>query len=1430
MKQRLLFTLLMLFVSVGFMKANITLTVPKGKTVTITGKVRQPNTTPKILIDSKEVQDFSRVNDGTYTVKSAETEQEVILTNGFTSVTISSGEVSKLVIYDHNIVNLTASNLKLTELSITAAGALKELNVSTNELTTMDLTEAKALEVLNAANNKLIGLAGTVPTTLKTINLANNEYTSLSFAALAKLESLDLTNNKLTSLTVPAATTAKEFKTLKVDGNSLMVINDAPEGTVWGTQTKEVEVSCKANDRFDILGVCVNNSILFNLGTVDKLKENKSKLSYIWNKQVNNVYQTTASDEVHTLFATTNPELFVFGKVTGNELEYINAESIYQCVINYDNKMKVVVKGIKVSPAELTLSLGDGLSAAKVGSNTALADGAKVNQGDHILFTVAKEGFTLKKFKEVAGLTAVDNAQMTKNGGEFIVTGSVNKSTGNETNPSIRADFEGGKCTVKANTTAEGGLIKLEAKYDNKTTELTAESNTIYKGSELILTLKPDLGFEPNVLINGKTYSKTNMTQKDNNYILTLSASAVTKDMEILVSFVKNTGVTVSLKLDGATALNDGHFAGSKIKIGNTDYTATGDHTLTPGKTQLSFALTKQAALGTWSKGTFKVEDIRLNTTSILSSATINTVENPAGNEYAAIEYTVPVEIPTENATITIVLKKLETVNLVPEGSNKEQKQTYDGNPKTFKFKTAPEGIKVEYKDANQANAQFTTDIPTAVGTYNVKLTCPATGSFAALDNREWKLIIEKATPAFVTVPGVTINKETGKYVIDKKGVVKLGTTALVGKYAITGGDTPSPENAKKSHIVTVEFVVNDGKSDNPNYNKATAQVAVTVGDEALASCKVDLQVPAGFTGQLLNGDKEVALKSEVAKTTKLTVKLTIPETVNASSIKLYSAKDPNRAIKNFTNGTYDGETRTLIFKDIEVVESITYVVKATAHDVKHEYKVELKKHEAVYDGKVKSFDKTNMTITGAGTSGFNENTVKQSVEITYKDKDGKAVVAPENVGLYTVCVKIPYNGNSNDYATYKEYVAEFKDYLEIKKGKVTISEWPTKSSQIAKGQTLVASELSGGNASVAGKFRWMKEDEKPVSGKKYEIYFDPDNKNYDIVKGGTEHAVEVNVSDKNLVTFVPQNCVLTVVNAETGAAFKTGDVVAKGTQLKITVQANESFVMKTFTVNGKPFTSGSVHTVGDETVEIVAIAQLKQVDPTAVVLTISSGAGAVPSKIGAHEVIFNSNLTFSVATLQADKDKVVVKVDGTVIKPNSSGVYTVKADKKKSIAVSVTNPTAITLKADTTLSPGKKPMGKVEIQGWKATNKYYYGDEITVTAFPESGASFAGWKDITSKENPMVVTLTKESYVFKALYSGALTGIEDIESVKIYGSKGCIVIKGAVDAKVTVVSMDGRLQKQQIAGDSRIEAAAGIYGVVLEQGNEVKQTKVIVR
>ena len=68
------------------------------------------------------------------------------------------------------------------------------------------------------------------------------------------------------------------------------------------------------------------------------------------------------------------------------------------------------------------------------------------------------------------------------------------------------------------------------------------------------------------------------------------------------------------------------------------------------------------------------------------------------------------------------------------------------------------------------------------------------------------------------------------------------------------------------------------------------------------------------------------------------------------------------------------------------------------------------------------------------------------------------------------------------------------------------------------------------------------------------------------------------------------------------------------------------------------------------------------------------------------------------------------------------------------------------------------------------------------------------------------------------------------VEAAEVIGGDDCIISRGVADARVTIVSMDGRSQQQMVNGDTRINVRAGVYGVILEQGKAVIREKIVVR
>lgn len=1478
MKQRLLLALLMLLTSAGFLKANIVFQVPKNTgTVTITfSGATSGGFTGSVITGTPEAE--VSADKYTYTIKN-NSEEVATYTFLTTNITLNPCNITFAVTGDatitsidadgvNNLNSFMASGVGLTSLKLTSP-TVKTVDVSNNKLAGFDVSSLNALESIDASNNQIAslgtGFATGANNTLKTVKLSNNKIAGGNFSGLTAVETFEIENNELTELNLVAAT---KLKTLKVGGNSLKSINCAKDVTpTWGTQTFDLgeQTVRTANEGLNVLEVLKNKGFLLTEANKDDLSSSKMT-GYVWRKLSGGSYADT--NEAHALFST-NPEQFYFAKASGDKYVFINTSTKYECEFKYDGKVTVKLQNIVINPAVLALKkLPESLRYV---NSTATRTNNEVHQGDHLQFwlTDGYKDYSIKTFKDVVALTPTDDAQMTKEGGEFIVAGYFQKGASTVesaiVNPYINVELTKATCEVSFdNAQVKGGQYKVESIYENKTTELASgKKNQVTKGSTIKVTITEDTGFSAKISVNGKDKSASLVPDEKNKSNKILTIDNLSENAAIVVTFAEAEEVATTLTIEGVE-IESGVFTDNKVVIGGKDFTtgSMGKVPLPVGKTQLSFNLTTQAVYASnigWSS--WIVDAVMVDGVAQPVAAKTIVPESELKNQTdPAIKYTYDITIPKTETNITIKFKKQTKVTITPEGGadKKEQHQAYDKAPKTFKFTTSPKGlensVQVLYKNTKLSDAKPTTDAPIAAGTYNVTVSIPATGTgeytpIWSAAYSDLKLVIDPAKLNFETAPTITVGKD-GKYVIaPNTGKVTLGSVAVAGNYLIvTKGDTPDKDkvldapieaNRNKSHLVTVKFVANNGTSDDPNYAPAYIETEVVNG-EALKDYTVDLflgnegdKFPGNVT--IYNEDKVITPGTKVKEGTELTFKIEVPKTIDLGSVKLATIKS------DVTLGTVtpDPNTRIVTVTGVKVEADATYkVLYNVSHEITNKYKVELKEQKVIYNEALQEYDLNNMTITGE-TTPFDETVVKEYVQITYKDNKGAEVVTPKNAGTYTVCVSIPYldaHTADGNYKTYAAFADEYEAALVIEPAEIAVKDltWPTTSSLIAKKQTLANSALSGGNSSkIPGKFKWEDEGIVPESGKAYSVIFDPDDDNYAIVKGGDDHKVYVNVSNAILVTFVPENCKVVVTDAS-GKEYATGDVVAKGAVLTIKATPFTDCEMKTFTVNGKPFTSGSTYTVTDETVEIVAIAQLKDVNPESVVITLPENdevQGAILTKTGAQEVAFNGELTFSVATLAADKNKVSVTANGVTLKPNSNGVYTVKADKNKTVSVSVANPTAIVVKADTTLSPGLKPMGKVEIQGWTSTKKYYYGDVVTVTAFPESGVTFVGWKGFTDDSNPLEVILKEPSYTFKALYKGTPTGIEDIMAASIATGKGSVWVRGIANADVTIVSIAGRVQaRQRISGDTRIDVPAGIYVVVLESGSDVKRAKVIVK
>ena len=457
---------------------------------------------------------------------------------------------------------------------------------------------------------------------------------------------------------------------------------------------------------------------------------------------------------------------------------------------------------------------------------------------------------------------------------------------------------------------------------------------------------------------------------------------------------------------------------------------------------------------------------------------------------------------------------------------------------------------------------------------------------------------------------------------------------------------------------------------------------------------------------------------------------------------------------------------------------------------------------------------------------------------ITYKDAEGNPVVSPADAGKYTVCVKIG-SLSGTDY-TVEETTAEFKDALEIKKATISITDWPT-AATVGVGQTLDKAEFVGGSAKVAGKFAFVDGTIKPTDGESYAIKYVPESSNYEELVPSDQKA-KVTVSNLRVLSIDKVvNGTVTIVGND-GITYKSGDAFPEAvTSIKVSATAATGYKLATLTVNGTAITNGGSYTVGSSSVNVSAT--FEEINEFTV--SVSSTLKGIELVLPTSNVVKKGgDYSFTVKGLAADLAKLVVS-DGTNTYTVSNGackITNITANKTITVTMaSGATPTPIDLTkiAEVVNSHMGKPMGSIKVEVISATRAAsttaYYGDQIKLTAVPAPGCRFVKWIGAAvpasqATANPLIIELTSAAYEITAQFAGSPTGAEVIEGVDIYGSNGEIVVKCDGAARITIVSMNGQSKQQEISGDTRIPAGAGIYGIVFEQGNNVMRTKVAVK
>lgn len=1281
---------------------------------------------------------------------------------------------------------------------------------------------------------------------------------------LASVKTLSFTGNgELSSLTLTSATGLTK---LEVSGNKLdkAKVVDTPTNcvTTWGTQTVTSSASATPANKGVKMATAFSSQLIF---------KDVSKNKYAWAKK-NKDGNYVSANEAQVNGSYTDEFLFY------NSSTKVYTDGDFQCTVtNSAESGSLIIQGITISPAEVSLDIKESdkseidkkmgeikttsvvVISCPSGKDNAAHTGSPVvyHQGDILQISATPEtNYVFDKFDAYKdhGLVVNKDVQAGSSMAEFKVQAIYDAQAADHIKKlTIQAVFKGKEQTINFEKTVTGGTFTVT---DSKGTVINNGDKVEY-GKILTLTATPDVNYEASYLLNGVEPADPNTIPTDfakSN----VAKIQVTDNLNITVSFATTTDPTYKLTFVWPEGKAFADFADVYTSITIASVTAT--------KGSGDFYEVSSAKIKPNTTTYIKVvmEDDYIISSGQVAATGSSTVQSLVftPSETAANTYTASFIAP-EDGNANITLTAIGLADLTVNVASAAQEYTYDGKSKEFAYTTDPSGLKLDvlYKNSTNTDANaYTTSAPTAVGEYDVKYSRKAKDGYKAITEvvKTKGLKINPAKVELKTAPSVTAVKNTATTKYD----YKIGTSysALVNGKAVTGKFDIIPSNtasasfgsadaiteceSQNSHNALLRFKVMNGDTPDANYEVATKLVEVIIDNKPLNKFNVTILPLKDVTVEMYNGDTKIDGKN-------------IP---TGTKVKLVAIVDGYKTVKfvNTTVGSSSSEAANQVgtsnrFETAEIEVTATLEYKIELSDaLENKYTFEAETQTYVYSGEVKPYKTDGLTIKKADGTKLSTTTTPTLANfliqnpIFYKDASGKILEgAPVNAGNYSICIE-----TSNDYTTQyaaQTFVSDNKT-LQISKKDPTIV-WPTKASKIGRGQKLNASVFSGGSADVTGTFSWENGSISPADGERYTIVFTPSDEyigNYNVKKftanqqkdalpAGTYDGLKISVSDKPVLAILPTVNGEIVVKDKNGVQYHAGNEIDEGTVLQITTTPNDGFELGSLTVNGA--TNSGSFTVAKTSIEVAATFKLKSsYDPnTQYTVTLPAAdavKGVVIGKSGVNAVAKGGSFAFTLSTLAVDSANVVVKVDGIELKA-VNGTYTINpVDANKTVTVALATPTKIKVSVPREVKNANGyVMGKVEVEGLAADSTCYYGDEVTIVAFPESGVTFGGWSGaITSKEKLATFTVT-EAMKIAPVFSGIPTGIEDLKiATTIRGEQGSIFFSCNGEAKVIIISMDGRTKVVEVSGETRIPMSTGVYGVVLEQGSQVIKQKVIVR
>ncbi len=1285
--------------------------------------------------------------------------------------------------------------------------ALKSFDASSCGYTAIDLTKQTKLETLLISKNKLTTISN-LPASLKTLDITENGYAGASGTwNLSKLTNLE---------------------TLKLDGNKLAVVSGLPTTctVTWGTQdlTASAPYVIRANDKMSVSYYAENT-----LG-LPKGSYTFSNSAADWKVKDDHGNYGTVSTVPARKLDDDNTDSYKFYDATTKS--YISGD--YEAVI-IDAKDRRFKVRFTVTPAKFNLKVVNpvkgtlkGVCSSRGGtftlSSTSSTDAAvEVYQGD--VWEISYEpvaGYEFGGFTANKALDLSTGYEWSKNPVACVVNGKFTAPGADDLAPEISVKYKGSnkKITI-TKVDEEQGLIVVQKKDANGNLSPVKSGDEVPYGTKLKISVTPKPSYLGSLFMNGTNITNlvTNPNVLNTPDPIVADNYEVTSDLEITASFVKVKEYAIS-----ALVNNKSVGAGEAVEQVNVIAAKQGATT----SVQTINETTKKAKL---QSGEIYQLEFEIKKGEVLHEILF---DGKAQLQYtqSGSKYYVSSFAPTQDGVIYIHTKKLSSVavKLANLNSSGQQVYVYDGNEKALNFTTDPAGfekdVKVEYQLTS--GGAFGEKKPVNAGEYTVRYSMEAEGNYASIATATTKLIIKKAVPEFETVP--TISVEKNQYVLKGSKVV-FGNRTLTGEFT-----TITPVDNTKSQLVDITFTPKG--EDAVNFEAVTIQKEYTpAGKDALAKQIIKMAdgQPEGVSAELLEGGtKPVKWETQFAVGTKLVILVHYPKTAQFANVKLQSTL--LESVQPAENANYSNAAENIKAFNYTVNENSqgSEAFKVVLGDLpKFDYNVTttnkeyVEKYQVTPIEFVKEYLKIEQDSDDPADPATFGRPSDDNIIVTYKQNGNELKGLPTNVGTYTVCVRIKADLSKR----YNEFYKVFPNILKIQKATPIVKAWP-KASPIAQGQTLKQATLLGGSSTVSGTFDWEKPTIQPKDGDVCVVVFTPaDTQNYEIVKssrgtegGSVETRVKVTVCDYQVVTFGnPKNGIISVIDSE-GHRYESGEQITKGTKLYITTSAETGFVQKSLTVNGKPFSNP--YTVGDASIAVEA--EFKEgIDQTEYKVSFKQTAGTVLTYSNDGWVNRGESYSFKVQAYSADLNRLVVKTsDGVILKRENDGVYTIPTVMQNlTVEISLPNPTSlrVTVPAEYKDKEGNL-IGTVTWTG--GSTNCYYGETVQLTATPEAGVEFKGWKGLDFASTSKIVNFpVYRNMEIEAVFEG--------EAVVIDPDKECTVklpTMGTVNGVslnkdgVQIVEKGGKFEFEVLTyKDDKAKLVVKANGVVLKPGEDGK-------